>query len=488
MSIPQSSPRAASGFPSKVGPYELLLPIAAGGMGTVFLARRHGAGGFRRDVALKLLHPHLRLEQKLIVDLLEEARLAALLKHPNVVPVLDAGDEPEATYLVMEYVDGDTLGGLLKRAADDGYELSLGVITRVMCDVLDGLEAAHELRGENGRRIGLVHRDVSPQNVLVGTDGVARLSDFGIARATTRLSLTQTGIVKGKVGYMSPEQARGRELDRRSDVWAAGVIAWELFAGKRLIDESDPLFAAARLFERDPALLRSVRPDLPQAVEEAVASALSVDLERRCPTAREFAKRLAEAVTPASREELSEVVGMLTEVVREERSQAIEHRAPFSEPPPALEIPKEQTSGLHVTSYATRKRRLWAAAGVTLVALSGLAFALSQLGDEAETGVSSSEPSREVMPSAPLPEDELDAEPEEELHAGTAVIPVGAEPVQAPEPVSAKPTAARPPAPKSVRRTTRSSKEDPRKPAPAPTPATAKPKEPEPLKLQPNPY
>src|SRR5688500_6649152 len=139
-------------------------------MGTVFLARRHGAGGFRRDVALKLLHPHLRLEQKLVVDLLEEARLAALLKHPNVVPVLDAGDEPEATYLVMEYVDGDTLGGLLKRASEDGYELSAPVIVRVLCDVLGGLEAAHELRGENGRRLGLVHRDVSPQNVLVGTD------------------------------------------------------------------------------------------------------------------------------------------------------------------------------------------------------------------------------------------------------------------------------------------------------------------------------
>src|SRR5688572_4308169 len=123
MSLPQSSPRATSGFPSKVGPYELLLPIAAGGMGTVFLARRHGAGGFRRDVALKVLHQHLRLEPKLVVDLLEEARLAALLKHPNVVPVLDAGDEPEATYLVMEYVDGDTLGGLLQRAAEDSFEL-----------------------------------------------------------------------------------------------------------------------------------------------------------------------------------------------------------------------------------------------------------------------------------------------------------------------------------------------------------------------------
>jgi serine/threonine protein kinase len=479
MSLPQSSPRAASGFPSKVGPYELLLPIAAGGMGTVFLARRHGAGGFRRDVALKVLHQHLRLEPKLVVDLLEEARLAALLKHPNVVPVLDAGDEPEATYLVMEYVDGDTLGGLLKRAAEDGYELATPVIVRVLCDVLEGLEAAHELRGENGRRLGLVHRDVSPQNVLVGTDGVARLSDFGIARATTRLSLTQTGIVKGKVGYMSPEQARGRELDQRCDVWAAGVIAWELFAGRRLIDESDPLYAATRLFERDPPLLRSVRPDISPGIEEAVAFALSVDLERRCPTARQFAKRLSEAVAPAERAEVADVVAMLTELVREERSQALEHRAPLPEPEPTPEPISERVSGVHATSAPPpRQRRLWIAGAGALVAIGGVAFALSLARNDEAPSVDTATEAVALEQQAPPA---LESEPEADLHADTVMVPAAA-PLTTPASASekqARPVALPPPAPKPAR---------PRRTSTAAAQSASKPKTPPPLKLQPNPY
>lgn len=476
MSLPQSSPRAASGFPSKVGPYELLLPIAAGGMGTVFLARRHGAGGFRRDVALKVLHQHLRLEPKLVVDLLEEARLAALLKHPNVVPVLDAGDEPEATYLVMEYVDGDTLAGLLNRAAADAYDLTQPLIVRVLCDVLEGLEAAHELRGENGRRLGLVHRDVSPQNVLVGTDGVARLSDFGIARATTRLSLTQTGIVKGKVGYMAPEQARGRELDRRCDVWAAGVIAWELFAGRRLIDESDPLFGATRLFENDPPLLRSVRPDISPAIEEAVAWALTVDIERRCPTARQFAKCLAEAVAPAERGDVAEVVAMLTELVREERSQALEHRAPIEEPEAPPEPIGERVSGVHATSSPPpRKRKLWIAAAAVLVAISAGALALSRgASDTPDVQAAAIEEPAALERATP----EIVDEPVEELHAGTAVVPVAA-PASQPASTSAVPKP-NPPRPAAKAR--------PRKTATAATQSASKPKTPPPLKLQPNPY
>jgi serine/threonine-protein kinase len=445
-------------------------------MGTVFLARRHGAGGFRRDVALKVLHQHLRLEPKLVVDLLEEARLAALLKHPNVVPVLDAGDEPEATYLVMEYVDGDTLAGLLNRAAHDAYELSTPVIARVLCDVLEGLEAAHELRGENGRRLGLVHRDVSPQNVLVGTDGVARLSDFGIARATTRQSLTQTGIVKGKVGYMAPEQARGRELDRRCDVWAAGVIAWELFAGRRLIDESDPLFGAARWFENDPPLLRSVRPDISPMVEEAVASALTVDLERRCPTARQFAKRLAEAVVPAEREEVAEVVAMLTELVREERSQALEHRAPLEEPDAPPEPISERLSGVHATSSPPpRPRKLWIALAAALVGVSAAAFALSRDADDPPEAAALKEEPAALDRANP----EVEEEPAEQLHAGTAVVPVAA-------PASQPAATGEVPKPKPPRPTPRATR--PRKNATAASQSASKPKTPPPLKLQPNPY
>jgi serine/threonine protein kinase len=353
------------------------------------------------------------------------------------------------------------------------------VIGRVLCDVLEGLEAAHELRGENGRRLGLVHRDVSPQNVLVGTDGVARLSDFGIARATTRLSLTQTGIVKGKVGYMSPEQARGRELDQRCDVWAAGVIAWELFAGRRLIDESDPLYAATRLFERDPPLLRSVRPDISPGIEEAVAFALSVDLERRCPTARQFAKRLSEAVAPAERAEVAEVVAMLTELVREERSQALEHRAPLPEPEPTPEPISERVSGVHATSAPPpRQRRLWIAGAGALVAIGGVAFALSLARNDEAPSVDTATEAVALEQQAPPA---LESEPEADLHADTVMVPAAA-PLTTPASASekqARPVALPPPAPKPAR---------PRRTSTAAAQSASKPKTPPPLKLQPNPY
>jgi eukaryotic-like serine/threonine-protein kinase len=314
-----------------VGPYELLLPIAAGGMATVFLARHHGAGGFRREVALKLLHPHLRLEPHVVEELLEEARLAALLRHPNVVPVLDARDDPEAAYLVMDYVEGDTVAGLIERAEKEDYRLPEPVNLRILSDVLEGLEAAHQLRGPNGRCLGLVHRDVSPQNILVGVDGIARLTDFGIAKASSRLALTRTGLVKGKVGYMAPEQARGQPLDQRCDVWAAGVVAWELFAGRRLFGSDNDIATAVRLLEQRPPRLRSVRADVPAEVDDAVAFALVPEADLRCPTAGEFLRRLSGAGPVASQDDVAEVVSMLTENVRLERRSVLE-QAPVLAP------------------------------------------------------------------------------------------------------------------------------------------------------------
>jgi len=326
MPAPPSRPWGPAGFPRQVGPYELLLPIAAGGMATVFLARHHGAGGFCREVALKLLHPHLRLEPRVVEELLEEARLAALLRHPNVVPVLDARDDPEATYLVMDYVEGDTVAGLIERAEQEEYRLPQAVNLRILSDVLEGLKAAHELRGPKGRCLGLVHRDVSPQNILVGVDGIARLTDFGIAKASNRLALTRTGLVKGKVGYMAPEQARGQPLDQRCDVWAAGVVAWELFAGRRLFDSDNDIATAVRLLEQRPPRLRTVRADVPAAVDDAVAYALVPEADLRCPTAGEFLRRLSGAGPVASQEDVAEVVSMLTENVRLERRSVLEQQ------------------------------------------------------------------------------------------------------------------------------------------------------------------
>ena len=204
-------------------------------MATVYLARLSGVGGFQRFVAIKRLHPHLAREPEFIEMFLDEARLAARIHHPNVVPILEVGASEEGYYLVMEYVEGDTLARLLARSAQTGRAPARPVGLRVIIDMLAGLHAAHELKDDDGKPLGIVHRDVSPQNVLVGVDGSSRLTDFGVARATSKLSTTRTGQLKGKLAYMAPEQARGaKDIDRRADVFAAGVVLWEVLACRRL--------------------------------------------------------------------------------------------------------------------------------------------------------------------------------------------------------------------------------------------------------------
>ncbi|HEY3815971.1 MAG TPA: serine/threonine-protein kinase [Polyangiaceae bacterium] len=289
MGAPSASSRTST--PDRVGPYEILLPIASGGMATVYLARATGVPGMPAEVALKLTHAHLRTSAEFANGLLEEGKLAARIRHPNVVSVLDVGDDPHGVYLVMEYVDGDTLAGVTRGAG--AMPVAMGA--RLLVDALAGLHAAHELCDEGGAPAGVVHRDFTPQNILVGADGVARLADFGIAKAATRVGYTRTGIVKGKIAYMSPEQAHGKPLDRRCDVWAAGVVAWEIFAGRRMHAHDDDVATLLKVATLPPPLLRSVAPHVPEAVEAAVAAALEMDVERRVATAEELAARLADA-------------------------------------------------------------------------------------------------------------------------------------------------------------------------------------------------
>src|SRR4051794_37738388 len=181
-------------------------------MATVFLARLGGVGGFQRFVAIKRLHPHLAGEPEFVQMFLDEARLAALLHHPHVVPILEVGTSENGYYLVMEYVEGDTLARIMARALSGSAIVPRAIAVRIILDALAGLHAAHELSDAMGQPIGLVHRDVSPQNLLVGVDGSARLTDFGVARATSRLSSTRAGKLKGKLAYMSPEQTKGSDI------------------------------------------------------------------------------------------------------------------------------------------------------------------------------------------------------------------------------------------------------------------------------------
>ncbi len=287
-------------MPARVGRYQLLGPLGAGGMASVQLALVRGAAGFSREVAIKLLHAHLVNDKDLVEQFLNEGRVAARIRHPNVVPVIDVAEEHGVVYLVMEFVEGDSLSGLRRAAKHVGQEVPQRVWLSFLCDALAGLHAAHEVEGDDGVPLGLVHRDFSPQNILVGLDGVARLSDFGIAKLSASGSNTVSGVVKGKVQYMSPEQVAAKPLDRRCDVWAAGVLCWELAVGRRLRKRRDAeIQTLLEIMNIEPPRVSSVRPGFPAALSEAIASALTLKLDQRCPTAAELRKRLLAAAEGA---------------------------------------------------------------------------------------------------------------------------------------------------------------------------------------------
>ena len=276
--------------------YELMGEIASGGMATVFLARLTGVGGFQRMYAIKRLHPHLQHEKEFVEMFLDEARLAAGIHHPNVVPILEVGASESAYYLVMEYIEGDTLARLLARAAAKKDRLPVPQVIRIALDTLLGLHAAHELRDESGGLAGVVHRDVSPQNVLVGADGISRITDFGVARAASRLTATRVGQLKGKIAYMAPEQARGDEdIDRRADVFAAGIVFWEALAHRRLFKAQNEAATLSRVLHDPIPSLHEAAPYISKGVCDVIMKALERETGPRLATCAEFADELEKA-------------------------------------------------------------------------------------------------------------------------------------------------------------------------------------------------
>jgi len=268
--------------------YEVLGEIARGGMGTVLLARLAGTGGFSRLFALKMLHRHLAGDEQFVNMLLDEARLASRIHHSNVVPVLDVCHSEHGLYVVMEYIEGFPFSAILAAPAFSAEE-RIGIGVQVLLGVLAGLEAAHNLTDDDGVPFGLVHRDVSPHNVLVGVDGVARIGDFGIAQAAARLTHTEPGMIKGKVAYMAPESVRGEPTDRRADVFCVGIMLWECLTGRRLFKAENDAATALRLFQDvigAPSVHqgRSSRPSTPSACRRC--SAVSVGALRRRATWR----------------------------------------------------------------------------------------------------------------------------------------------------------------------------------------------------------
>ena len=279
------------------GRYETLRRIASGGMARVYLARALGAGGFERLVALKALHDHLAEEQDFIDMFLDEARLAARIRHPNVVGTLDVQHDDEGVFLVMEYVEGPTVAKALRELRRQKRALPLDVALRIFLDTLAGLHAAHELTDANGDPVHVVHRDVSPQNILLGVDGVARLTDFGVASATARLSTTRDGDVKGKGPYMAPEQVNAEPVDRRTDLYAAGAVLWELLVGECLVQGDNDGAVVMGVLAKEKRSPRTVVPSVPEPLCAACLRALAFRPEDRFATAAE----LIEAVESAAR-------------------------------------------------------------------------------------------------------------------------------------------------------------------------------------------
>ena len=313
-------------------------------MSSVHLGRLVGAAGFGRTVAIKQLHPHLAAEKEFVAMLLDEARLASRVQHPNVVSVSDVVQDEGQLLLIMEYVAGVSLAELLNLAIIERTPVPLSVVSAIGTGILHGLHAAHEATDEQGRALGIVHRDVSPQNILIGTDGVARLVDFGVAKAAGRLHTTAEGHVKGKMAYMSPEQLRSGAVDRRADVYAAAMVLWETVTLQRPFGGDDP--PLRRLIEDVPPP-SSVVPALPRALDALIMRGLTQEPARRIATAREMALELEAAVPPAPVREVAAFVNDLAADLIQKRA-ALLSRVERSALEPG-DLDDRTPSGLSVT-------------------------------------------------------------------------------------------------------------------------------------------
>jgi len=286
----------SSGAGRAIGRYILFEEMASGGMATVHFGKLSGPVGFSRTVAIKRLHPHLAKDPEFVAMFLDEARLAARVRHPNVVPTLDVVALAGEVFIVMEYVLGESLSRLGRAQRTRGTPMPVPFALAIMTGALHGLHAAHEARNDRGDPLGIVHRDVSPQNVLVGTDGVPRVLDFGVAKAAGRLQDTRDGAIKGKVTYMSPEQITGAEVTRRTDVYAASVVLWELLTGKRLWQAENDAAVVAKILEHvvDPKIEPPSRsnPHVTPELDALVMRGLSGAPDARFATAREMAQEL----------------------------------------------------------------------------------------------------------------------------------------------------------------------------------------------------
>ncbi|WP_437336014.1 serine/threonine-protein kinase [Sorangium sp. So ce394] len=307
---------------SVLGRYELLLPIAAGGMAMVWAARLKGTRGFQKIVAVKTMLPKLSEDDQFERMFLLEASLASQIRHPHAVEILDLGEQDGVLFLAMEWIDGVPLSQVMK-VAKRRTGVPIPIAVRIVAQACAGLHAAHELKDNGGKLVGLVHRDISPQNILVTYNGMAKVVDFGVAKATAfNDSTTKAGQLKGKVSYTAPEQVRGDPIDRRVDVFAMGIVLYALTTGKhpfRRESEGATLFAIS---SPDPVVEpRTFLPSYPPSLEAVLMRALEKERDRRYATANELLRALDKALPPNQRATEDDVAAFIRELFEEEHQQ-----------------------------------------------------------------------------------------------------------------------------------------------------------------------
>jgi serine/threonine-protein kinase len=444
-----------------IGKYQLCFQLASGGMARVYLARVQGPAGFEKLVALKRIHSHLADQPEFIEMFLDEARIASRINHPNVCQVFDFGQEDGNYYISMEFLLGETAGRLAGTINKSDYVGSARwgrVAARVVAEAAEGLHAAHELKGDKGESMQVVHRDISPHNLFVTFDGAVKVVDFGIASAQNRLHTTNAGTLKGRYAYMAPEQIQGADVDRRCDTWALGVTLWEMLTGKRLFKrKNDAETIMAVVYGPIPAP-SSIHPELPKPLDAVVAKALTREPDARFQTARELGRAVNRALVEigesTGKAEVSELMEELFSERHARRVQMIDEartmqsgtirRSPVDE---SLAMELESAESIEGTIEPTQMRRRRRRTGLTSLLLGilggGVVTLLIMLmirgGEDpppveappAAPVAAQEEPAVESVEPAPEPEvaPEPDPEPEPEEEVAAA----------APEPAPAAP-------------------------------------------------
>jgi eukaryotic-like serine/threonine-protein kinase len=292
---------SAAQVQARLGRYELLARLATGGMGEIFLSRLEGAAGFEKLYVVKRILPHLADDARFRQMLIAEARIASQMSHPNICQVYELGETDGQLYIVMEYLEGISLLPLLRRFSKSGVPLELGFVAGVIQQTTEALNYAHDLKDRGGETMGIVHRDVTPSNIFLTEPGVAKVLDFGIAKAKGASTQTQEGTVKGKYAYMAPEQLRGGAIDRRVDVFALGVVLFEMLALRRLFQRKTDYLTFRAVMEQPIPDVRRYRPDCPETLVDVLGRALDRDPANRFDTARQFGTAVLDALAPYQR-------------------------------------------------------------------------------------------------------------------------------------------------------------------------------------------